>query len=141
MYAATPSRDGRRPTNAHERGALLKVKRTEEGDVVVLEVSGKVMGGSDSDKFKSVIVSLIDEGVKKLLIDLSRVPWMNSSGVGILISAYTSMKNSGASVKFLNINERVKAILMVTKLLTVFESYYSRDDALASFREAGAPDS
>jgi anti-sigma B factor antagonist len=63
---------------------------------------------------------------------------MNSSGVGILISAYTSMRNAGAQVKFLNINERVKSILMVTKLLTVFESYYSREDALASFRGAGA---
>ena len=117
----------------------MKVKRYDEEDVVILEVSGKVMGGTDSDKFKSVIVGLIDEGAKKLLIDLSKVPWMNSSGVGILISAYTSMKNSGASVKFLNINERVKSILMVTKLLTVFESYYSREDALASFRrEAGS---
>ena len=112
----------------------MKVKRREEGDVVILEVSGKVMGGPDSDSFKSVIQGLIDEDVKKLLIDLSAVPWMNSSGVGILISAYTSMKNSGAAVKFLNINERVKSILMVTKLLTVFESYYSEQDALASFR-------
>ena len=117
----------------------MKIKRTDDDEVVILEVSGKVMGGPDSDKFKSVIMGLIDEGAKKLLIDLSKVPWMNSSGVGILISAYTSMKNSGASVKFLNINERVKSILMVTKLLTVFESYYSREDALASFREAGAP--
>ncbi len=120
-----------------ERGKLLKIKRIDEEGVVILEVSGKVMGGPDSDKFKGVIVGLIDEGVGKLLIDLSKVPWMNSSGVGILISAYTSMKNSGAGVKFLNINERVKSILMVTKLLTVFESYYSREDALASFREAG----
>lgn len=112
----------------------MKVKRREDGDVVILEVSGKVMGGPDSDSFKSVIQGLIDEDVNKLLIDLSDVPWMNSSGVGILISAYTSMKNAGANVKFLNINERVKSILMVTKLLTVFESYYSEADALASFR-------
>ena len=112
----------------------MKIKRREDGDVVILEVSGKVMGGPDSEKFKSVIQGMIDEGAKKLLIDLSDVPWMNSSGVGILISAYTSMKNAGANVKFLNINERVKSILMVTKLLTVFESYYNESDALASFR-------
>lgn len=116
----------------------MKIKRRDEDDVVILEVSGKVMGGPDSDTFKNVISGLIDEGAKKLLIDLSAVPWMNSSGVGILISAYTSMKNAGASVKFLNINERVKSILMVTKLLTVFESYYSEQDALASFRGASA---
>ena len=116
----------------------MKIKRRDVDDVVVLEVSGKVMGGPDADKFKGVIAELIEAGVTKLLIDLSAVPWMNSSGVGILISAYTSMKNAGAAVKFLNINERVKSILMVTKLLTVFESYYSKDDALASFRTAGA---
>ena len=112
----------------------MKVKRREDGDVVILEVSGKVMGGPDSDAFKSVIQGLIDEGTKKLLVDLSDVPFMNSSGVGILISAYTSMRNADAQMKFLNINERVKSILMVTKLLTVFESYYSEADALASFR-------
>ena len=114
----------------------MKIKRREEGDVVVLEVSGKVMGGPDSDTFKKLIAGLIDEGVKKVLVDLSAVPWMNSSGVGILISAYTSMRNADASVKFLNINERVKSILMVTKLLTVFESYYNEADALASFKPA-----
>jgi anti-sigma B factor antagonist len=115
----------------------VKIKRRDEGDVVVLEVSGKVMGGPDSEKFKTLIAGLIEEKVKKLLIVLSDVPWMNSSGVGILISAYTSMRNAGAGVKFLNINERVKSILMVTKLLTVFESYYSEEDAMASFRGAG----
>jgi anti-sigma B factor antagonist len=114
----------------------VKIKRRDDGDVVLLEVSGKVMGGPDSERFRSVIAELIEEGKKKLLVDLSAVPWMNSSGVGILISAYTSMKNAGAQVKFLNINERVKSILMVTKLLTVFESYYNREDALASFRGA-----
>jgi anti-sigma B factor antagonist len=116
----------------------VKIKRREEGDVVVLEVSGKVMGGPDSDVFKKLISGLIEEGVKKVLVDLSSVPWMNSSGVGILISAYTSMRHAGATVKFLNINERVKSILMVTKLLTVFESYYNEADALASFKTASA---
>lgn len=114
----------------------MKIKRREEGDVIVLEVSGKVMGGPDSEKFREVIAGLIDEGTKKVLVDLSSVPWMNSSGVGILISAYTSLRNAGAGVKFLNINERVKSILMVTKLLTVFESYYNEADALASFKAA-----
>jgi anti-sigma B factor antagonist len=116
----------------------VKIKRRDEGDVVILEVSGKVMGGPDSDKFREVIQGLIEDGARKVLVDLSSVPWMNSSGVGILISAYTSLRNAGAGVKFLNINERVKSILMVTKLLTVFESYYSEADALASFKAASA---
>jgi anti-sigma B factor antagonist len=114
----------------------MKIKRLEEQGVVVLEISGKVMGGPDAEKFRSTIAELIEERASKVLIDLSAVPWMNSSGVGILISAYQSMKIAGTHVKFLNINERVKSILMVTRLLTVFESYYSREDALASFRNA-----
>ena len=117
----------------------MKIKRRDEDGVVILEVSGKVMGGPDSEKFGNMTTGLIEDKCDKLIIDLSDVPWMNSSGVGILIKAYTSMKNAGAQVKFLNINERVKSILMVTKLLTVFESYYNREDALASFRESGAP--
>ena len=116
----------------------MKLKRREEDSVVILEVSGKVMGGPDAQKFSDMTTTLVNEGCDKLIIDLSDVPWMNSSGVGILIKAYTSMKNAGAQVKFLNINERVKSILMVTKLLTVFESYYNREDALASFRSTGA---
>jgi anti-sigma B factor antagonist len=116
----------------------VKIKRRDENSVAILEVSGKVMGGPDSEKFSNMTTSLIDEGCDKLIIDLSDVPWMNSSGVGILIKAYTSMRNAGAQVKFLNINERVKSILQVTKLLTVFESYYNREDALASFRSTSA---
>jgi anti-sigma B factor antagonist len=110
----------------------VKIKRSDRGDTVVLHISGKVLGGPDSDRFREAVSGLVEEGVKKLVIDLSDVPWMNSSGVGILISAYTSMRNADARVVFLNINERVKAILMVTKLLTVFESYYLLEDALAS---------
>lgn len=118
----------------------MKIKRRDIDDVVILEFSGKVMGGPDFEKVRGATSELVKDGVKKLLIDLSDVPWMNSSGVGILISAYQSMRNAGAQVKFLNINERVKSILMVTKLLTVFESYYNREDALASFRTNAGPE-
>ncbi len=111
----------------------MKIKERMNGEVVVLELSGDVQGGPDAEIFRGKITQLIDEKKTKLLLDLSDVPWMNSTGVGILVSGFTSMRNAGGTVKLLNMKERVKSIMMVTKLLTVFESFYHEEDAVASF--------
>ena len=112
----------------------MKIKERMSGDVVVLELSGDIQGGPDSEVFRKRVADLLEQGKTKVLLDLSDVPWMNSTGVGIIVSGFTTMSNAGGAVKLLNVKERVQSILMVTKLLTVFESYYSREDALASFR-------
>lgn len=111
----------------------MKIKERMNGDVVILEISGDVQGGSDADLFREKIARLIEEDKKKLLLDLSGVPWMNSTGVGLLVSGFTSLRNAGGTVKLLNIKDRVKSIMMVTKLLTVFESFYHEEDAVRSF--------
>ena len=82
-----------------------------------------------------MIGQLVAEKAPKVLFDLSGVPWMNSAGVGALVSALTSLRNAGARVKFLNLNERVIAILKVTRLVAVFESYFRREDAMQAFGE------
>ena len=112
----------------------MKVQRIDEGDIVILEISGRLSGGPDADDFRQMVATLVEEKKKKLLVDLSGVPWMNSTGLGVLVSATATLRNAGAHVKFLNINERVKSILQVTALLGVFESYFRREDALESFR-------
>ena len=111
----------------------MKIKERMNGDVVVLEISGDVQGGPDADMFRKKIAQLIEEGKTKLLLDLSGVPWMNSTGVGLLVSGFTSLRNAGGTVKLLNIKDRVKSIMMVTKLLTVFESFCHEEDAVKSF--------
>jgi anti-sigma B factor antagonist len=112
----------------------MKIKERMNGDVCVLEISGKVQGGPDDDVFRQTVQRLVDEGKTKVLLDLSDVPWMNSTGVGIIVSGYTTITNAGGSVKLLNVKERVKSILMVTRLLSVFESYYHEEDAMKSFK-------
>ncbi|MFH1681743.1 MAG: STAS domain-containing protein [Candidatus Eisenbacteria bacterium] len=111
----------------------MKVKERTNGDVLILEVSGNVQGGPDAEVFRAKIADVIQRGHKKVLFDLSDVPWMNSTGIGIIIAGLTSITNAGGTVKFLNVKERVKSIMMITKLLTVFESFYGEDEAVASF--------
>lgn len=116
----------------------MKVQRVDEGDVVILEISGRLSGGPEAEDFRRVVASLAEAKAPKLLIDLSGVPWMNSTGLGVLVSATATLRNAGVHVKFLNINERVKSLLQVTKLSGVFESYYRREDALEGFRKGGS---
>ncbi len=111
----------------------MKIKERMNGEVVILEITGDVQGGPDAELFRNRIAKLIEEGKTKLLLDLSGVPWMNSTGVGLLVAGFTSLRNAGGTVKLLNVKDRVKSILMVTKLLTVFESFYHEEDAVASF--------
>src|SRR5262245_5111843 len=88
----------------------LKTERTDVGDVAVLGITGKLAGGEEAEELRNAVAALVREKAKKVLIDLSGVPWMNSSGVGALVSAYTSLRNGGAHIRFLNLNERVRAI-------------------------------
>jgi anti-sigma B factor antagonist len=118
-----------------ERRNELNIKRREVGDVVILELSGKLMGGDDAAVFQDRIKNILGEGKKKILINLGSLSWINSTGLGILISGYTSVKNAGAVLKLANVAERIQSILMITKLATVFDSYSTEEEALASFEK------
>lgn len=111
----------------------MKIKERQRDGVTILEVSGKIMGGPDAELFNSTLKSLIHEGQARVVVDLSKVTWVNSTGLGILISGYTTLKRSNGEMKLLNVSERIESIFMVTKLHTVFESYRSEDDAVQSF--------
>jgi len=101
--------------------------------VVILRLEGKLMGGPDSDVFQAVVKELVAADRKKVLVDLGKVSWVNSTGLGILISGYTTLKNNGGSLKLVNVNKRIDQILMVTKLHTIFDSFDDEARALASF--------
>jgi len=111
----------------------MKIKEREENGVAILELSGKIMGGPDSEKFSSTLKQLIHEEKTRVLIDLGKVTWVNSTGLGILISGYTTMKRSNGEMKLLNVSDRIESIFMVTKLYSVFESFKDEDEAIASF--------
>jgi anti-sigma B factor antagonist len=103
--------------------------------VVVLELSGKIMGGPDASLLNDKLHELIDKGRTKVIADLNKVNWMNSSGLGILIGGLTTMRNNGGDLKLANVTDRIQSLLMITKLLTVFETHESLDKAVDSFNK------
>ena len=111
----------------------MKIKERERDGVTILEISGKIMGGPDAELFNSTLKSLLHEGKSRVVVDLANVTWVNSTGLGILISGYTTPKRSNGEMKLVNVSDRIDSIFMVTKLYSVFDSYKSEEDAVASF--------
>lgn len=112
----------------------MKVTERSVGDVVILDLKGKLMGGPpDSEDFKNKIYELIDRGLTKVVVNLADVKRMNSSGLGILISALTSLKNRGGNLKLAGVNDTMEGILIMTKLNTIFETYETAEGAARSF--------
>ena len=112
----------------------MKMTESESGGVVILELSGKIMGGPDATLLNDKLHELIEVDKTKIVANLKGVNWMNSSGLGILIGGLTTMRNSGGDLKLANITDRIQSLLMITKLLTVFESFDTIDQAIESFR-------
>jgi len=111
----------------------MKMNQKNIGDVVVLELSGKIMGGPDAAILNEKLHELIGGNNAKVVADLSKVNWMNSSGLGILIGGLTTMRNNGGDLKLANITDRIQSLLMVTKLLTIFETFETVEAAIQSF--------
>jgi anti-sigma B factor antagonist len=106
---------------------------TEKNDVVVIALSGKIMGGPEAGEINELINNLIDRNKKKIIIDLENVGWMNSSGLGILIGAVTTLKNNGGKLIIVNVSERIANLLKITKLSGVFDIEQDIDSAVVKF--------
>lgn len=105
----------------------------ERYQCVVVTLKGSLMGGPEAQDFKDDIKKLIDEDKKNVVADLSRVKFMNSSGLGILISALTTLRNAGGDLKISGASEKIESLLMVTKLITVFDHHKTLDEAIAAY--------
>ncbi len=110
----------------------MKFNDKLEGDVVILDLTGKIMGGEETTLFHGKIHEYISQNKKNILVDLKKVDWMNSVGLGMLISALTTVKNSGGRLVLANIT-KIESILTITRLISVFEHFDSREEALKSF--------
>ena len=106
---------------------------TERDDVVIISLSGKIMGGPEAGEINELINNLLDKDKKKVIIDLDKVGWMNSSGLGILIGAVTTLKNNGGKLIIVNVSERIENLLKITKLSNVFEIEQNIDTAITKF--------
>ncbi len=114
--------------------AHLTINERNSGDVTILDLSGKITIGEGSVQLREAVRRLLEQGQKNLLIDLGQVDYVDSSGIGELVSCYTTTKNQGGQLKLLNLTKKIKDLLSITKLLTVFETYEDEQSALASFK-------
>ncbi|MCB2231463.1 STAS domain-containing protein [bacterium] len=111
----------------------MKLSDRIQDDVVILEPTGKIMGGPDASLLHDKLYEYIEKNMKRVVIDLAQVDWMNSTGLGILISGYTTLRNSNGELKLANVTDKIQSLLTITKLVTVFETHDSVEDAIKSF--------
>ncbi len=103
------------------------------GSVVVISLEGDVLGGPDANQLHTRLRELLAANKKHIVIDLSKVEYMNSSGLGMMTSALTTVRNAGGDLRLANPAERIKSLLVITKLVQVFPTFDSLDAAVASF--------
>ncbi len=103
------------------------------GDVSVVDVSGRITLGDGSSTLRNALREMGGKGQKKILLNLAGLTYIDSSGIGELVSAYATLANQGGRLKLLNLTDRVKDLLLLTKLYTVFEVYTDEAKALASY--------
>ena len=113
--------------------AELDLKERQAGDVTILDLTGEVRIGDSSVALRESVRNLADQGKKKLLLNLAGVKYIDSSGIGELIANYTTVSRQGGQLKLLNLTDRVQNLLVITKLLTVFDSFDNEAEALKSF--------
>jgi anti-sigma B factor antagonist len=112
----------------------LAIASREVDGVTVLDLSGRITLGEGSVQLRDAIRELIAKGQLRILLDLGEVNYIDSSGLGELVSAYTSAKNQGATLKLLKLTKKVHDLLQLTKLFTVFDIYDDEASAIASFK-------
>ena len=112
----------------------VKINKEIRGDVAILNLSGSLLGGPDSyERLPAEFKTLIEDGIKKVVVNLDQVKRMNSTGLGILIRCYMSLKKVDGELKLTGLGDTIKGILVMTKLNTVFDTYASIEDAIKSF--------
>lgn len=114
--------------------AELELNERQAGDVTILDMSGSVRMGEGAVSLRNSIRGLHAEGKKKILLNLAGVKNIDSSGIGELIANYTTISRDGGQLKLLNLTEKIQNLLVITKLLTVFDSYDNEAEALNSFK-------
>ncbi|HBB95308.1 MAG TPA: anti-sigma factor antagonist [Blastocatellia bacterium] len=114
--------------------AQLTIKQRQAGDVAILDLDGEVRIGDSATALRGAIRELVAAGNQKILLNLAGVRYIDSSGIGELIANYTTVGRSGGHLKLLNLTDKVQDLLVITKLLTVFDVYEAEPEALSSFK-------
>ena len=112
----------------------MQIAERENGAVTVLDLSGKITLGEDGNLLKDKLQSLLHQNKKKILFNLAQVSYVDSAGLGAIVSAYTTVTREGGTLKLANVTKKLQDLLSITKLLTVFETFDSEAEALRSYR-------
>jgi anti-sigma B factor antagonist len=110
----------------------LKINQREVYGAVVLDLQGKLTGGPEAETFRSIFKNLINEDKKKIIVTLEKVSWINSTGLGILISGYTTVRRAGGDLVLTHVSDRIESILYVTKLNLLFKAFDNEEEAVKS---------
>ncbi|MCD6453833.1 MAG: STAS domain-containing protein, partial [Candidatus Aminicenantes bacterium] len=102
---------------------MLKVTKEKFKDVYILRPEGKLVIGDEVGQFREALNEILEEGAKKIVVDLSKLTYMDSTGLGELVRSYTTVKKNGGMLKLASMTEKVKDLMFMTKLLTVFENF------------------
>src|SRR5205809_6891836 len=111
----------------------MQIEERAVGDVVVLDLKGRVTLGEGDELLKDKVNSLLNQGRKKIVLNLAEVPYIDSAGLGEIVRTYTTVSRQGGSLKLLNLTKRIADLLSITKLMTVFESFDAEAEAVRSF--------
>jgi anti-sigma B factor antagonist len=114
----------------------MQIQERAVGDVMVLDLKGKITLGEGDELLKDKVNSLVNQGHKKIVLNLADVPYIDSAGLGEIVRTYTTVSRQGGSLKLLNLTKRITDLLAITKLLTVFETFDAEADAVKSFSAA-----
>jgi anti-sigma B factor antagonist len=112
---------------------FMQIEERVVGDVVMLDLKGKITLGEGDELLKDKVNSLVNQGHKKIVLNLAGVPYIDSAGLGEVVRTYTTVSRQGGSLKLLNLTKRITDLLSITKLLTVFETFDSENEAVRSF--------
>ena len=111
----------------------MQIQERTVGDVTVLDLQGKLTLGDGDELLRDKVNSLIQQDRKKVVLNLERVPYIDSAGLGEVVRTFTTVTRQGGSLKLLNLTKRIQDLLAITKLLTVFETFEHEQEAVASF--------
>ena len=112
----------------------MKINARETKGIAIFELQGDVVDVSHAGQVRDRLREFVSKGIKKVVFDLSKVTLMNSLGVGILISGLTTMKSNQGELKLSGVTERIKSLLVITRLVTIFETYNNIEEAVKGFQ-------
>jgi anti-sigma B factor antagonist len=111
----------------------MQIDERKVGDVTILDLKGKMTLGDGDELLRAKINGLIQTGAKKLVLNLGDVPYIDSAGLGEVVRTYTTVSRQGGALKLLNLTKRIQDLLAITKLLTVFDTFETENEAVKSF--------